>query len=170
MDNEKLFNENINFAYYVACKYDNYFSEKEDIKQIALIGLWEATKVYDKSRGVKFTTFAYPVIRNSINIYLRSIRKHLENDISLYTEVSENFTYNDILEDSENLIEEVESNITTQKVLSKVRNSKSKYVIEEAVIKDRKIQEIADEMKLTKQRISNLKFQGLEQLRKELVL
>lgn len=168
MDKEKLFNENINFAYSIANKYMNYFLEIEDIRQQALIGLWKAAMIYDESKGCKFITLANTVIRNSINMYLRSIKKHIENDISIYTKLdNDELTLQDIIRDKKDLIDELEDNMDAQKLLSKISDTRYRFVIEENVIKDKKIQDIATDMNLTNQRISNIKFRGLKELRKK---
>jgi len=38
----------------------------EDIKQMALIGLYKAAKNFDESKGTKFSTFAYRVATNEV--------------------------------------------------------------------------------------------------------
>ena len=58
----------------IANKYRaNYSEEFEDIKQLALIGLWKAVTRYNGKNAL--STFAYVVIQNEINLYLRKIKK-----------------------------------------------------------------------------------------------
>ena len=73
MTNEELFNENIKLAYYMAKKYSNVKIEKEDLIQIALLGLWKAAKSYNSDK-VKFNSYAGKVIQNEINYELRKKR------------------------------------------------------------------------------------------------
>lgn len=45
---------------------------RQDLNQEGLIALYEAYKSYDKKSGVKFSTFAYMVIKRKLNKYYRS--------------------------------------------------------------------------------------------------
>lgn len=84
MTNEEMFNNNTNLAYKIANKFkDNYSDEFEDITQIALEGLWRAVKTYDESKGYKFSTYAYPIIHNTIYMYLRKLRRTPKDILSL---------------------------------------------------------------------------------------
>lgn len=77
MNNEELFERNTNLAYKIASSYKSkYPSEYEDIKQIALIGLWKSVQQYDEN--YKFSTFAWVVINRDIIKYLSRQKKHLE--------------------------------------------------------------------------------------------
>ena len=87
MTKEEMFNKNIKIAYKIANRYlTNYASEYEDIKQIALMGLWKAVSTFNNTHA--FSTYAYTVISNEINYYLRTVKKHY-NTISLKREVKD---------------------------------------------------------------------------------
>ena len=80
--NEQIFNENIKLAYKIANKYkNNYNAEFEDIKQCALLGLWKTVKTFDKTKGFAFSTLAYRIITNEINMYLRKESKYIKLDL-----------------------------------------------------------------------------------------
>lgn len=170
MNKEQLFNENINFAYSIANKYMNYSLEIEDIRQQALMGLWKAAMIYDETRGFKFITLANTVIRNSINTYLRSIKKHSNNDMSIYTKLEDtDLTLQDIVKDKSNVIAELEDELDAQTLLNKICNVKYRFVIEENLIKDRKLEDIASDMNISKTYVCALKQRGLKELRKEVL-
>lgn len=102
MTNEEMFEKNMKLAYKIANKYrTNYIEEYEDIKQIALLGLWNAVLTFKHT--YVFSTYAYPVISNTINMYLRKNKKH-KNNISIETEFKENLTIADTLEDDQDYI------------------------------------------------------------------
>lgn len=112
MTNEEMnemFNKNINIAYYIANKYRiNYPNEYEDIKQIALLGLWKAIQCYNPKWAL--TTIAYKTINNNINFYLRSVKKHKEHDFSInkvviHGEKGDDLTVEDLVEDETDYIE-----------------------------------------------------------------
>ena len=67
---EELILENKNLIYSITRYFEKY-SNKEDLFQAGCIGMMEAYKKFDASRGVKFTTFAYPYILGRISEYVR---------------------------------------------------------------------------------------------------
>lgn len=83
MTPEERFAENIPLAGSVATRFWRTLTPwqfrcyGDDIRQEALIGLWHACQRYDNSRGVPFSSFAWPVIANQVGMYLRRIRPHI---------------------------------------------------------------------------------------------
>lgn len=97
MTKEELFNKNTNIAYKICQSYRvNYPNEFEDIKQVALLGLWKACLNYDENRGA-ISTYAYPIVKNHINIYVRGLRKHQNRYISFSEPITDNLTVEDII-------------------------------------------------------------------------
>lgn len=83
-DKEQMFNDNIKLAYYVANRYRrNYPEEYDDILQVALLGLWKAIDRYNGKWAL--STIAIKIMSNNINYYLRSVKRHRDNDISIHT-------------------------------------------------------------------------------------
>ena len=62
--------ENSNLIYSIASHFGNN-QDMDDLFQVGCIGMMEAYKKFDTSRGVKFTTFAYPYILGRISEYAR---------------------------------------------------------------------------------------------------
>ena len=86
-----------NIAYKICQSYRvNYPNEFEDIKQVALLGLWKACLNYDKNRGA-ISTYAYPIVKNHINIYVRGLRKHQNRYTSFSEPIKDNLTVEDII-------------------------------------------------------------------------
>lgn len=56
--------------------------ELDDMKQIAMIGLWRAYKAYDSSKGVAFITVAYPYMGNGLRQYNIKHRPKFDNKTS----------------------------------------------------------------------------------------
>jgi len=91
MTPNEMFNANEKLAFYIVNKYFKQYQNDDDIKQIALIGLWKACRKFDESKDVKFATFATTVIRNDILMELRknngkkdafnSVTLHLDTEI-----------------------------------------------------------------------------------------
>lgn len=67
---EDVIEENRNLIYSVCSKYQGY-NDKEDLHQVGVIGLIKAYKNFDKTRDVKFSTYAFPYIVGEVSSYVR---------------------------------------------------------------------------------------------------
>lgn len=125
MTKEELFNENINIAYKIANKYKiNYPEEYEDIKQVALMGLWCAILRYNYK--FKLSTFAYIVIHSRINIYLRDIVKR-NGHVTCFSKLKVNDNqfehFQEIIEDPEDHIFDLLENIELKDILNRLKTT-----------------------------------------------
>lgn len=69
-EKEKFFLDNMNLAYFALGKYKNSYGDySEDLKQIALMKLWECIDNYDPSKG-EFSTYAVSSIKNYVKPHL----------------------------------------------------------------------------------------------------
>lgn len=84
---EDLFEKYKKLAYSIVHKKYSYYSEKEDIIQIALIGLWKASKTFNPNLNVGFMCYASSVICHDISDYIRSQNKHHYIDIADETDL-----------------------------------------------------------------------------------
>lgn len=76
---EKDYQEDLRISQWVFNKHFNKFlSYKEDLIQESLMRLWKAKTRFDKSRG-NLGTFKVIVSINSMKIFLRSERRHIDN-------------------------------------------------------------------------------------------
>ena len=67
---ERIILENKNLIYSISNYFSNYKS-KDDLFQVGCIGLMKAYNNYDSSKGVKFSTYAYPYILGEMKRYVR---------------------------------------------------------------------------------------------------
>src|SRR6185437_1762773 len=67
---EQIIIEYMSLAHKLAAKYAGT-EQLEDLKQVACIGLIKAVEGFDASRGVSFTTFAFPTISGEIKRHIR---------------------------------------------------------------------------------------------------
>lgn len=65
-----FFNQNINLVW--KCVQKINYPSKEDLYQVACIGMYDAIKKFDKSKGVKFSTLGYQKINAAIFRYLEN--------------------------------------------------------------------------------------------------
>lgn len=76
---DKLFEENMNLVYFVVNKkidkhnkrYKELGVDEEDLRQLGFIGLLKACKKFNESKGIKFSTYAVPLIYGEITNNLR---------------------------------------------------------------------------------------------------
>lgn len=66
-----LVQENLGLVYSVSKRFYNRGYEKEDVHQVGIIGLLKAIKNFDISFGVRFSTYAVPLIMGEIKRFLR---------------------------------------------------------------------------------------------------
>lgn len=68
---EELVENNMGLVYSIVSRFANRRYEVEDLNQIGAIGLIKAVKKFDNSFGVKFSTYAVPMIMGEIKRFLR---------------------------------------------------------------------------------------------------
>ena len=74
-EQQKLVEDNINLAYFVAHRFKNTNLEFDDVKATACLGLVKAAIAFQPDRGLVFNTLAVKVITNEILIQLRREKK-----------------------------------------------------------------------------------------------
>ena len=149
MTKEELFLDNIKLAYKLSNTYfKNHKNDIEDIKQIALLGLWKAILKYDNKRT--FSTFAYAVMQNEINYYLRSERKQAKT-ISLETKIYDDIRVEDTLEDFQNNTERI---VIDSVELEEIKN----IVIKTLESKERKVYMELTKRKETKRNSKRIEY------------
>lgn len=62
--------ENEGLVYSIINRYHGYY-DKDDLYQVGIIGLIDASKKFDSSMGVKFSTYAYKYILGEVTKYMR---------------------------------------------------------------------------------------------------
>jgi RNA polymerase sporulation-specific sigma factor len=88
MTKQQLIEDNMGLVHYIINKYYPSFSYDEDISQCGMVGLCNAVRLWDESKGA-FTTYASHCIRNEINREFRRRNKH-KGVLSLDYEYNDN--------------------------------------------------------------------------------
>lgn len=99
-EQEELFHQWTEFAWFLLWKYFPQLALDEDIKQEALLGLWKACMTYDKDKA-QFSTYAGQCILNQVRQVLRK-QSYEPDTVSLSTPVGdedENLTLEGMIED-----------------------------------------------------------------------
>lgn len=131
-----------------------YYTEKEDLYQIAMLGLVKAIKYFDESKGIKFNSFAYHCIINELNMEYRSYKKkcniHFMSMEENIKEGEDKFTIANIITSDDNVENEVMRIIANEEI----RNHIDKYAKENNIKKD--VIKLSLENKYTQKAISSI--------------
>lgn len=76
-EQETMVKNNMGLVTHIVIKF-NGVAEFDDLFQVGCIGLIKAVRSFDISKGFAFATFATPVIRNEILMYLRRERNRIK--------------------------------------------------------------------------------------------
>lgn len=159
MTNEEMFNKNIKIAYKIANTYlINYKNEYEDIKQVALEALWKAILTFKDTH--KFSTYAYAVISNEINLYVRKEKRN-KNNISMSEEIAENTRIEDIIKDENDFEERIVKTEETKEMQKILRNEflnleQREQKVCMLMLKNKKQKEMAKELNISQSTASRL--------------
>lgn len=99
-EQEQLFHQWTEFAWFLLWKHFPNLALDDDIKQEALLGLWKACMTFEEGKA-QFSTYASQCIINQIRQVLRK-RSNAPKTVSLSTPISledDNLTLADVIED-----------------------------------------------------------------------
>lgn len=125
-EQERLVLENQKFVYHVVNKLEVKYNEYEDVISIGTMGLIKAAITFDKSKKVKFPTYACKCIRNEVLMYLRENKSHarisIDSPISINNEGNE-LTFLDLLSGNNGeFIETISEKESLERVMSIILN------------------------------------------------
>lgn len=132
--NYDLVLENMKLVYYIINTYFSDFTNKDDYISIGTIGLMKATKDFDSNKNVKFSTYAYKCILNSVKGEIIKEFKH-NNVISLNNSVNNDADSSELIElipddyNLENEFEKEETNKEMFKFFDKCLDETEKKII-----------------------------------------
>lgn len=159
-DNVNLVEQNQNLAYYIAKRFytGNQFDD-DDIRQVALIGLWKATETWEKEKSA-FSTYASKVITNELLQEVRK-RKRKKNDTISYDAYVEScegeVSYLDLLASPVNEMEFVEISMDFPKAIELLSDKEKSLIAIYISNPNITQQEVANEMHVTQAHISRMR-------------
>ena len=108
---ENLITNNLKMAYDLAWKYYRKvkYIDYEELQSEAFVGLTKAAKTFNPNYQLAFSTYAYKVMQNEILMFLQQFNKN--QNISIYTEISDNIELLDELASDLNIEEYLLDNI-----------------------------------------------------------
>ena len=179
-DNEaldKLIRHNLRFVVSVAKKYRS----KTDVSFADLIsegniGLIKAARKFDPTRNIKFSSYAVWWIKASINECIEEYKGNVEynfvDDYQIVNLVEKDTLYNDVNEDFEKKMNNLQSRQSAIDDLIKCLEEREKKII---ILfyglgdtpREMNLEEISNEMHLTKERVRQIKDSALVKLKCE---
>ena len=179
---------NLRFVFNIASKYKGNSVPIADLISEGNLGLIKAIHKFDPKRNVKFISYAVWWVRNSIQEFIKKRQSSImfeKNEDSLINPSNEN-KLKDIEDDYSTMGEFIESNEedegtrelhmaqkeTIEMLLSKL-SKRERLIIEKYYGingPEKNLEEIGNELGLTKERIRQIKFSGINKLRSEILL
>ncbi len=119
---QKLILHNLRLVSHMVRKYYSTAKNQEDLVSIGTIGLIKAVDSFNIRNGAKFATYAAKCIQNEILMFFRS-QKKLTSEVSIHETIDVDrdgnpLTYIDVVCSEEDIAEEVDRKLTTDKMLA----------------------------------------------------
>ena len=116
---EKLILHNLRLVSHIVRKYYSSAKDTEDLVSIGTVGLIKAVDSFKPSSGVRFATYGARCIQNEILMHFRS-QKKIQAEVSLSETIDMDkdgnpLTYIDVMSSDENMCEEVERKIQSDR-------------------------------------------------------
>lgn len=133
---EKLILHNLRLVSHIVRKYYAAAKNQEDLVSVGTVGLVKAVDSFSPANGARFATYASKCIQNEILMYFRS-QKKLASEVSLGETIDVDrdgnpLTYIDVISSEDNVEEDVELKIRTQKAMrfvNTVLNPRERQII-----------------------------------------
>lgn len=180
-EKEKLILENEKLIYFVL-KKNKLYHLTDELYDVGMIGLCKAANNFDKTKGYKFSTYAYTFIKNQILMEIRdsnsSRRKANFNTVSLDKRINNteyDITLAEVIKDDRiNFEEEIEKKEQVQNILKAIcyLTKEEKIVIEHTFglngYKAIPQQDIMKLLGINQSNVSRLKTRAIKKIRKRL--
>jgi RNA polymerase sigma factor (sigma-70 family) len=167
MCSNKLFDENTDYADTIAsCLYKKYnnLMEYDDIKQLCLIGLFNASKTFDVNKKTEFKTYANKFMRSEVINELRKLKnqpKIAKNSDEIYDYLLDIDSKNEY----ENGVDFIYSEINLMDILKKLKYDENKHKVIASFLNEKTQSEIAVELGVSRQWI----FQIISSFKQDII-
>ena len=124
-----LISHNLRLVAHIVKKYSNSSKEADDLISVGTIGLIKAINSFSPEKGAQLSTYAARCIENEILMLFRATKKHqcnvsLEETIGTEKDGNE-VTLADVICNENDMIESVENNILTEKLIELIKSTLS---------------------------------------------
>ena len=174
-----LISHNLRLVAHIEKKYSYSTKEADDLISVGAIGLIKAINSYSPDKGTQLSTYAARCIENEILMLFRMQKKHqgtisLEETLGADNDNSEVMLADIVADVQPDVMEQVESNILTEKLISLIKDTLSaseykilvmRYGIGGTVAYTQR--EVAKKMGISRSYISRLEKKALDTIRKK---
>lgn len=175
----KLIEHNLRLVAHIVRKYYISHPSQDDLVSIGSIGLIKAVDTFDISNGVRFATYAAKCIQNEILMFFRAQKKYacevsLEETIDIDKDGNP-LTYGDIICSDDNVFEDLDVKIHTERAIFYIRTLLSDREKEIIVLRyglgkhpPKTQREVARSLGISRSYVSRIEKKALTLLREKL--
>lgn len=177
-----LVSHNLRLVAHIVKKYSNSAKEADDLISVGAIGLIKAINSFSPDKGAQLSTYAARCIENEILMLFRANKKHqgnisLEETIGTEKDGNEIMLADVICDIDTDVMEMVESNILTEKLINIIKDSLSereykilcmRYGIGGSIAYTQR--EVAKKLGISRSYISRLEKKALNTVREQVQL
>lgn len=176
---QKLILHNLRLVSHIVRKYYASAKNAEDLVSIGTIGLIKAVDTFNVHNGARFATYAAKCIQNEILMHFRS-QKKLSAEVSINETIDVDrdgnpLTYIDVVCSEEDIAEEIDRKITTDKMLQyidRLLSPRERQILMMRYglggIRARTQREIAQELGISRSYVSRIEKSALATLKNAL--
>lgn len=176
----RLIEHNLRLVAHIVKKFENKFTDTDDLISIGTIGLIKGIDSYSLDKQTRITTYAARCIENEVLMYFRANKKR-EGDVSLndpigYDKDGNKITLVDVLkDDSKDIAEEVnlKDNISLLLKYLNVLNEREKTIIIKRYglfeFKEMTQKDIAKQMNISRSYVSRIEKRAITKILKEFI-
>ena len=173
---QKLILHNLRLVAHIVKKYYSSSKNQEDLISIGTIGLIKAVDSFDHKNGAKFATYAGKCIQNEILMSFRAEKKNA-NQVSINETIDVDrdgnpLTYIDVICCDEDMTEEIDRRIMSDKALHYIRHSLTErerqiIVLRFGLFGEEELtqREIAEKLRISRSYVSRIEKSAISKLR-----
>ena len=172
----KLIEHNLRLVSHIIRKYYSSYGAQDELLSIGSLGLIKAVDSFKSEKGTRFATYGAKCVQNEILMFFRSSKKtSAEISINETIDIDKDgnpLTYLDIISVDENLAEDIDLKIHTEKLkelIEKVLDERERQIITLryglAGYQPRTQREVAKYLKISRSYVSRLEKKALIELK-----
>lgn len=131
----------------------------EDMFQTGIIGLLKAINTFDSSKGYKFSTYAFPIVRNELLMSFRKSKRSVVAAFSLDDNADigngESVPYAEMIPDGKDYEENVVNSMFAQQIFERLE-SREKHIFTMFFIENRTQSEISKALGISQSYVSRI--------------
>ncbi len=173
---DKIIEHNLRLVSHIIKKYYTSYQNPEELLSVGSLGLIKAVDSFKAEHGTRFATYGARCVQNEILMYFRSLKKNSSeiyiNDVIDIDKDGNPLTYLDIIGTDEDIADEIDLKVHTERVLELVDSVLDKREREIIVLRyglcgyqPKTQREVAKHLKISRSYVSRIEKKALEKMR-----